>query len=911
MTLRRPADHLRRAQSWRRSGDESYWESLITEGEVLPCVSRPPRAPRPQSAIEGHQLDGWLEHLQRIESELLRAPVHDQVPAFSDWTTSMPVLDKEATGRAWRQPGIPSFSRGSSSCGSPSLYESSLGSQESLQTGFLSPPEHRESLERAHMMQAPRKEQAQLSSLAPVKIGWLPIQRRVMMVDDACNQSQFLDHSAGQVKLKQTITPTVQKNLATANRHQDGEVERSQSALGEKTWQTPDQGSPNIKQVPEKLSFPANEGYRPVGWQALRRGWNTNRVSAFPGGSQSTDLPTGTSSDPNRKSSLMKTTSIDPLNHAPLHQTTVANPFKPSHTLLQRPNSTDTNKTHTPLHRIGSVQPIRATAPLCRTNSISQPSHIQTNSVVTTLIPQKKAGFSSITISSRKLSRSCSLPGSDTCNHSSRSSESASSPLSHQSMDPNARHVTVQRKATIVKVTEQRMTSSPSTKRAGTQPTSHTLDTVVHRRKATIIKVTTHKESYSPAKARSGTRHPEYRHSYTEGVYKENSMWSPGNHSQHNAAPSYHHLDSTKGPNSAKATNASTSDPEKNGRTLHRSTLSLFVSNLPAIAAPAPSEVSPKAVGQRLNRPHRPLSCYGNMFGHTEQSKENVTQPAASKWSFEQPQETNINPVNSDSSFISHRTAAKEAGELVADTLKPNGGQKERLPPEIAVRRASPCLTLIKAPDPHSHQSQEEVLALNAAAIIANIKLQRQLSKKKTPNGNCEKDSAASPQGNTAVTEDGKCMKPHPDQRTVQHHNQPHAPFVPLSPDPQTLSLQDALQRSRPDFISRSKSRLQELERRAQERRDLADSVDPRSDAALRQKRAHSAKCTSLNDNLFKPRDRAITGKEMQLRSKRSHAEVKKKKQEEKKREACLSNRQRVELFKKKLLAQLLQRSNS
>ena len=175
-------------------------------------------------------------------------------------------------------------------------------------------------------------------------------------------------------------------------------------------------------------------------------------------------------------------------------------------------------------------------------------------------------------------------------------------------------------------------------------------------------------------------------------------MWSPGKHSQHNAAPSYHHLDFKKGPNSAEAPNASTSDPEKNGRTLHRSTLSLFVSNLPAIAAPAPSEVSPKAVGQRSDRPHRPLSCYGNMFGHTEQSKENVTQPATSKWSFEQPQETNINPVNSDSSFISRRTAAKETDQLVADTLKPNGGQKERLPPEIAVRRASPCLTLIKAP---------------------------------------------------------------------------------------------------------------------------------------------------------------------------------------------------------------------
>ncbi|XP_049419990.1 (E2-independent) E3 ubiquitin-conjugating enzyme FATS [Epinephelus fuscoguttatus] len=915
MTLRRPAAHLRRAPSWRRSGDESHWESLIPEGEVLTRVSRPPRAPRPQSAIEGRQLDGWLEHLQRIESELLRAPVHNQVPAFSDRTTSMPALHKEPTGRAWRQPGTPSFSRGSSSCGSPSLCESSPGSQESLHTGFLSPPERRGSWERAHMMQVPRKEQAQLSNIAPVKIGWLPIQRRVMMVDDACNQNQVLDHSASQVKLKQAITPTFQKNRATANRHQDGEVERSHtspSALGVKTWQIPDQGSPSVKQVPEKRSFPANEGDRPVGWQALRRVWNTNRVSAFPGGRQSNELPTGTSLDPNRKSSPMKTTNTDPLEHTPLHRTTFAEPCKPS-TLLQGTNSTDTYKSHTPLRRTGSVQPLRATAPLCTTNSSSQPSHIQTNSAVTTLIPQNKAGFSSITISSRKVSRSASLPSYDTCNPSSRSSESPSPPLAHQSMDPNSRQVTVQRKATIVKVTEQRMMSSPvpSTKTKGTPPTSHGLDTVVHRRKATIIKVTEHRESYSPAKAGSGTRHPEYRHSYTEGLYKENSMWSQGNHLQHKAAPSYHHLDSS---NSAVTPNKSTSDPEKNSGTLHRSTLSLFVSNPPAIAAPVPSGVSPKAVGQRSDRPHRPLSCYGNMFGHTEPSKENVTQPAARKWSFGLPQETNINPVNFDSSFISSQTAVKEAGQRAADTLKPNGGQKERLPPEIAVRRAPPCLTLIKAPDPHSHQSQEEVLALNAAAIIANIKLQRQLSKKKTPNGNSEEDSAASPRGNT-VTDGGKCVKPHPDQRTIQRPNQSHAAFVPLSLDPerspQSISLQDALQRSRPDFISRSQGRLRELERRAQERRELADSVDPRSDAALRQRRAQSARCASLNDNLFKPRDRAITEKEMQLRSKRTLAEVKKTKEEEKKRETCLSNRQRVELFKKKLLDQLLQRNNS
>lgn len=204
MTLRRPAAHLRRAPGWRRSGDESYWESLIPEGDFLPRVSRPPRAPRPQSAIEGGQLDSWLEHLQRMQNDLLRDPAGDHVPVLNDRTTSMPALNKEQTGRAWRHQGVPSFSRGSSSCGSTSLYESSLGSQDSLQTGFFSPSERRGSWERAHIMQAPRKEQAQLSYLSPVKIGWLPIQRRVMMVADACNQNQFLDHSAGQVK---HITP--------------------------------------------------------------------------------------------------------------------------------------------------------------------------------------------------------------------------------------------------------------------------------------------------------------------------------------------------------------------------------------------------------------------------------------------------------------------------------------------------------------------------------------------------------------------------------------------------------------------------------------------------------------------------------------------------------------------------------
>uniref|UniRef100_A0A3Q3SSK1 Chromosome 19 C10orf90 homolog n=2 Tax=Mastacembelus armatus TaxID=205130 RepID=A0A3Q3SSK1_9TELE len=680
-----------------------------------------------------------------------------------------------------------------------------------------------------------------------------------------------------------------------------------------KTCQTTDQGCPIIKEVPEKQNFPATEGDRPVSWQALRRGWNVNRVSAFPEGSQSNVFPTGTCSDANRKSPLMKTTSLEPHSHTPLHHTSSAESSRPQ-TLLQRADSTGTYKSHSSLNRTSSVQPIRATALLCNTSCISQPSNIQAlahSSAVTTLIPKNKAGFSSITISSRKINRSASLPGSDTWSHT------PSESLSHQPLDPNSRQVKVQRKATIEKVTEQRVMSSPvpGTKSEGTPSASPGLDTVVHRRKATIIKVTEHRESCSPAQIGSRARHPEYRHSYTEGVY--NSTWNEDNYLQNTEPSSYHHVDSTKRSDPV-APDTSISDAVKNGGTLHRATLSVFVNNPLAVAAPSPPELSPKAVGHRSDKPHRPLSCFGNEFGDTEPSKENMTRAVAREWSFALPEETSINPVNSDTSFISPGAAVKEAGHVVADNFKPNRGEEERLPPpEVATRRASPCLTLIQAPDPHSHQTPEEVLALNAAAIIANIKLQRQLSKKKTPKGNSE-DSTASPEGNTVMTDEENHMKPHQGQNPVQCHKLPPAGFAPLSLDPetspQTISLQEALKRSRPDFINRSQGRVRELERKAQDRRQLANLVGSQSDAPLRQRRAQSTRSTSLNatvptDNLLKPRDRAIIGKEMQLTSKRPLAEMKRKTDDEMKREVCLSNRQRVKLFKKKLLDQILQRS--
>lgn len=224
----------------------------------------------------------------------------------------------------------------------------------------------------------------------------------------------------------------------------------------------------------------------------------------------------------------------------------------------------------------------------------------------------------------------------------------------------------------------------PSAESAGAPPANQASDTVVRRRKATIIKVTERRESFSPTTVGAGTRHPEYRHSYTDGAHRGNSTWNHGNHSQHNAAASYQR------PNAALTPNKPSSDAEQNGGTVHRSTLSLLLNSPPAIAAPAPSAVPLRPDGRRSGRPHRPQSCYGNVC---EPSKEYGAQPAARKWSFGHPGESSGSPVSCDSGFISRPTAAGEAGQLVAKAHQPNGA-----PPETAERRMSSSLTLIKAP---------------------------------------------------------------------------------------------------------------------------------------------------------------------------------------------------------------------
>ncbi|NXX19679.1 CJ090 protein, partial [Podargus strigoides] len=131
----------------------------------------------------------------------------------------------------------------------------------------------------------------------------------------------------------------------------------------------------------------------------------------------------------------------------------------------------------------------------------------------------------------------------------------------------------------------------------------------------------------------------------------------------------------------------------------------------------------------------------------------------------------------------------------------------------------------------------------------------------------------------------------------------------------------EALAIHNPHFISRSQERLKRLEHMVQLRRTQQSDAPASSQGALVRKLSSTStsskkkQCTvphPLSDNLFKPKERFIPEKEMHMRSKRIYdnlPEVKKKQEEKQKRIIIQSNRLRVEIFKKQLLDQLLQRN--
>ncbi|KAG1930469.1 hypothetical protein F2P79_022361 [Pimephales promelas] len=230
------------------------------------------------------------------------------------------------------------------------------------------------------------------------------------------------------------------------------------------------------------------------------------------------------------------------------------------------------------------------------------------------------------------------------------------------------------RKALVVKVTEQRMKSTSSQNLALTPGCNHEeIDHgVVLRRKATIVKMTEQREHFN--------REKPNRHSYSEGLDTSESKVHPS------------------------PLNPVSLEPGRNQwRSQHRSSLSLYLNK----HSTTEEETKPL---------RRPLSCDASWFNHTEHGANAVTDPAFHNKSSPVAQKTNIDLVSSSSSEARRRSTSRS---LMKEGFEWDGAFEE------PVSEMKP-LTLLKVSENSPHLNADAVLALNAAAVIANIKLQAQ-----------------------------------------------------------------------------------------------------------------------------------------------------------------------------------------
>nr|XP_055032311.1 (E2-independent) E3 ubiquitin-conjugating enzyme FATS isoform X2 [Misgurnus anguillicaudatus] len=769
---------LRRSSSWRRPGEPRYYEGPVVQ------VNRPPDGARPQSCIEGGTADKWLQTLERLQSR----PLQRQIPQFVDKTLSMPALPNEMTKLC-----PPSFQRRQqTSSVSPSLYESSVGSLESMETNGASYGRNT-----VHIKPSPSTERAEFCSLAPVRFGWLPIKRHVILTDIS-NSDCHHDNSRCQ-KLKSPITPVL---LSTPAKLKGSRTNEPESVCCR------DQKTP-VKTSYSRLQASVNlEGCR-----NRSQTWNsTNSMTSIVDRGRSLPEP-------------------------------------------YRPASKD------PTYRRASVPEVPLGMPTAGESSSAR---------------RYSSSISSITIISRKVTRSSSLPDTSCPN-------------------PPKALLTPQRKVLVVKVTEEKM-KMKTTPVASATDHAIVLNSnpvqdhkgydhpVVMRRKASVVNMSEQTEGLHKTKT------AQYRHSYTEGF----NATDPIKYDRNSGVS----LIDTTNTNPSQGFTLSVQPGKNQWRSSalqHRSSISLYFS-------PKDSNTVDKTV----KSPPRPLSCDAKVFNQTELGTNALTEPAFRNKSSPVPQKTNIDLV----SFSKEEERRKSAysSEVVISKkadFERDGALREEPNSEIKP------LTLLKVAD-HSPLSTD-VLALNAAAVIANIKLQT----RQRPNLN--KPAETQSTSHTLAADDGRnddSGEPGDEDGLNERFSGPFG-SEDFPPDPALapLSLREALAVRRPDFIQRSQARVQALEMRSQERQK--DALQKTLSSPQRPKTIQQQK-----DNPLKSKDKSkISGKEARMRPRRNYdllPEVRKRreeqkriKEEEKRKLASRTNRLRAELFKKKLLDQVLQRGNN
>ncbi|XP_041722882.1 (E2-independent) E3 ubiquitin-conjugating enzyme FATS-like isoform X1 [Coregonus clupeaformis] len=491
------------------------------------------------------------------------------------------------------------------------------------------------------------------------------------------------------------------------------------------------------------------------------------------------------------------------------------------------------------------------------------PTLLRTASVPNVLGGRPKTGFSSITITSCRVSQS-------------RASQSQEALYPHQPIQPI-------RSSTSLNPVMSHVLSSAIPKHSE----------VVTRYKATIVKVTEYRQSYS-ACARvqmrgPGTRTawPEHRHSYTGGDrHKDNGSSSRPLSLQPSFRSCVQFEVTRRSANTVlyldKSLSISIGQPEVTKPVVHRSTLSLYVGGSSHIGTPLDY---PKTL-QDLRRSMGSLSCT-HRWDNSETDMGHSRGSSSTQGGYEVPKMADTDGIkNRTSDLTTHNltsglfSSARGTGDSYTGANRHN---------EIVDELC--CCWLRNST--HRHP------AFNISPVDTRTWGRQSLCKESEERqGHSREDLHVA-----------KYFCPHQADTC-----QSRLTVDPQDIKPRALSLKEALEMFRPDFISRSQGRLRRLEQRARRRKALQCADPDLVQGLWEEKGRHRRNCTKphpLSDNLFKPRERAISGKEMQLHSRRIYnklPEVTKKKKEEKRRVVSQTNRLRAELFKKKLLDQILQR---
>ncbi|XP_058261602.1 (E2-independent) E3 ubiquitin-conjugating enzyme FATS [Hemibagrus wyckioides] len=724
------------SESWRRQPmlqrqagqDERPW-------------NRPPRAARPHSCIEGKLKDEWLQTFNSLQTN-----------------EGLPYLQKNNTPRSE----------------SPSLVASSRSSLESLCSGL-------ERKEKVQIKTGPNTQRAKVCCLAPVQIGWLPLQRHVVRKERPNNDAAQQDGNSCKVKLKPPITPVLRCSSVRANG----------SELGE--------------------------------WTGVR-----GMSGAF-----------SLQADAKRKATLAERDQDTTLDRA----TSVQNSTSPDRFLWQ-----------TPVHRRRSVPQV---------SLLTEPSVGGRTSL------KHSSSISSITITSRKVIRSSSLPDTSMSDQD-RNREPSPMALNNHIKDPDLTNplyptkIIPQRKAVVVKITEQRVETSrflhpgakngpvyshPSTRTTGdhyfshfsTRRSSDLTSSSLYKPSVAFLGATgrnnhipemstmTHTERHSRVPFCLATQEPQIpvvlrRKAAIIKVHEERDS-SSSDDVNHRWKAAYRHSFTDFKPQSDNTHTLSGSKMrDLSGSTkLYKSTMSLHLTS--TNGAPLDDSLT------RGSQPRRPASCYASLFSPVEpraEGSQDVTDHSTVL-----PHETNIDLACSTASSL-NRCWSTERGAGSHDKIYPrtessasDKGQSKR---ESALLRNQP-LTLIKMPDSTTHETHDAIVALNAAAIIANIKLQSEQKKKIQTSGNTDgqkgpaslRKAAGASADEANIAERSVTASCPVESEIAAQTKTRHAEFASLVTTHDALlsqphTLREAPEHQRSDFIRQSQ---------AQERQHLLNTHTP------------------------------------------------------------------------------------